>query len=458
MNIILQVRRRIRALAARIDRQHNIKGSAAVWICIVLSGVVTISSVLYYASKESARRSTTDAYLSLATRSVLSTYDTELLARYGLKAFKADDKSIEDKLRYYAGASIENPSIKYITTSHQRTADINSNRVQIHALTADTKGYAITDIATFSSQIQEAMLGSFLASRVGSNKKIVGQVSSAVSKSEPNRVLRNPSVLSSLPGKDLTDTCFPNLGSVPIHEFELSDFGKAKDMLLLDEYILNMFKYAVGGQTEQESFFENEVEYIIRGSKDDKANYTAISRDIYAYRLLMNNTHIVLDKEKMKMIKTWCSVHPYVAIATVIIVEIWAIAETRNDILLLEKGEKVPFLKSSKNWALDDLEAILDVFTADDVDEAGNIKDGYEKAYDNHAVMPDVVSGLNYKDHLRVILGVMDANEKFLRMMDLIQINMKGTYNKDFMLREYKTGLNMKATVGSMDYEYTSTY
>jgi hypothetical protein len=67
-------------------------------------------------------------------------------------------------------------------------------------------------------------------------------------------------------------------------------------------------------------------------------------------------------------------------------------------------------------------------------------------------------SGQSYEDYLRVLLFIMDRETKLLRVMDLIQIDMKAHYNKEFLLREYNTGYRFSVVAAGETFEYTERY
>jgi hypothetical protein len=119
---------------------------------------------------------------------------------------------------------------------------------------------------------------------------------------------------------------------------------------------------------------------------------------------------------------------------------VWVSGETENDINLLEAGKKVSLFKSSAQWATQDIVGIWNGWTDGALSEPA---DG---------------SGLDYEDYMRVLLFMLDRETKLLRMMDLMQINLKGTYAGDFLMREYYTGYRFSCLVDGDKYEYIEKY
>jgi hypothetical protein len=106
---------------------------------------------------------------------------------------------------------------------------------------------------------------------------------------------------------------------------------------------------------------------------------------------------------------------------------------------LIEERANVAFIKSPAQWATQNIADILDgvIFGA---------------------VYPADRSGQSYEDYLRLMLFLGDREKKLLRTMDLIQINMKGTYDGGFMLKDYYSGFDFEATIEGNKYAYSERY
>ncbi|MEN2776895.1 DUF5702 domain-containing protein [Acetivibrio clariflavus] len=109
-------------------------------------------------------------------------------------------------------------------------------------------------------------------------------------------------------------------------------------------------------------YFENEIEYIIGGKDNEKANIRNVMTKILIIRIALNSLHIFLDPAKMKDIvatakKLAAVVSPPIAVfliplVTFLIVISWAAAESVIDLKLLMRGESVPIFKTRKDWIL----------------------------------------------------------------------------------------------------------
>ena len=116
----------------------------------------------------------------------------------------------------------------------------------------------------------------------------------------------------------------------------------------------------------------------------------------------------------------------------------WALAESINDYRLLIDHHKVPVMKSDATWAVD-----LDSVVA-------NTSDKY--------IYTGVDQGQTYDEYLSLFLCGMDGRVRLLRIMDLIQINMKYLYYRTFLLKEYSGGLRFQITVNGAEHVVVKEY
>ena len=129
---------------------------------------------------------------------------------------------------------------------------------------------------------------------------------------------------------------------------------------------------------------------------------------------------------------------PAAAVTQKALLAAWALAESINDYKLLRNGKLVPIRKTASSWAVD-LESVI-----------ANKADGY--------IDTGTDQGECYRDYLRLFICAMDRNVRLLRMMDLIQINMRRFYYENFSLREYHGGVQFVLTVNGKAYETEKTY
>jgi hypothetical protein len=126
-------------------------------------------------------------------------------------------------------------------------------------------------------------------------------------------------------------------------------------------------------------------------------------------------------------------------IGSVVVAEAWAAAESENDLRLLEDGKQVAFLKSNDNWA---------------VPISSTLEYLWNKDYES----PDKMNGYDYEDYLRILLFLENREKKLLRCMDLIQMNLKGSYDRDFNLKEYYGGFQFEASTQERKFTYNQKF
>ncbi|MDR2157568.1 MAG: DUF5702 domain-containing protein [Clostridiales Family XIII bacterium] len=424
---------------------ESANGSAAVLLTVLFSCLILLATALFAASKAAAGRSCIDAALQSAGRSVLSEYDKKLFADYGLFAFKGDGAQMEKDIAFYANASLKKDKTMYafFTAPGTKTGVFDYGT---DAVTANLKEYSLMNVDLFEAQINEAALSEWIREKKdGSAGGSPGESGgSSVDKEDGGRTLRNVSVIENLPSEGLTDTFLFDPSTIRLPS--LSEmFDATADKVRTSEYVVSVFKHANGGAKNRDTFFDNEVEYILSGKMSDESNYASVKMKLYLLRFFLNNAALLADSSKMNVVRSLAA--PFAAafevgelVAEAIIVEAWVVAETQNDLQLLEEGKNVAFAKTSDTWATRDIEKILEGFT------------------DDEAVVPANSAGQSYKDYLRLLLFLTDRETKILRIMDLIQINLKGTYDKAFRLRDHYVGFRFEATVDGKVYAYTERY
>lgn len=99
-----------------------------------------------------------------------------------------------------------------------------------------------------------------------------------------------------------------------------------------------------------------------------------------------------------------------------IILGVWAYAESVVDIRCLFDGGKVPLLKQSKDWTLG-LSGILN------------------GAFKSSAKDTSKTTGLSYKDYLRIFLALSNKEDKLLRSLDMVEMDIRQTKgNENFRI------------------------
>ena len=72
--------------------------------------------------------------------------------------------------------------------------------------------------------------------------------------------------------------------------------------------------------------------------------------------------------------------------------------------------------------------------------------------------MVQIKEGLNYDEYLMVMILAMNENTRLLRVMDLVTVNMKYRYYKDFNMMEYYTGTRFTIDANGRTYVFEDSY
>lgn len=409
----------------------NKKGSTSIFLLFILAAMVMLTAAFAYAAKTAALTSYCDGLLHLAGKSVLSEFDLELKERYGLFAFERTGQEVA----------------RIVTEDTDYALD-PSDRARLKELQVDFGTQQLGNGTVLKEQILAHMrfaLRNHVLDHVLGRKKREEDREVKEERKERDRTLRNKKIIRSLPSFPLSGNSPDFAAWVEQIKSQLNDleaiFDKTKDAYLVNRYILENFKNAQGREVPYDTFFSNEVEYILEGDYSNKENYRQVRKGLLLFRSGLNAAHLYLDGEKRT--KTLAAAEaltpgPAAVLTQAAIIGTWSLAEAENDARLLEKGRPVALFKDKVTWATD-LEAVLK-----DLDH-GCIDTGSDK-------------GLRYEDYLMVFLHFQNETIKLARVMDLIQINMKGTYARDFLIKTHNGGFQMKVKVNGRERDYDFKY
>jgi len=209
----------------------------------------------------------------------------------------------------------------------------------------------------------------------------------------------------------------------------------SKNIVYVNEYIMGIFKTAITQveaetnfdenlrgepKTERESFFDNEIEYIIFGSNDQKANFNYAITAVLGVRFIANLVYVNANPEMIKTAsakaKTAAALTGKFAVFTYpvvksLVMSAYATKESVEDLDSLLKGETVPLMKR------------------------------YVVSVQSEGVSPKGAVELNYEDYLYIFLmTLVNQDTKLDRISNLIQINMHdGELDSSFVVKKYHT-------------------
>lgn len=395
--------------------------------------MLLVVGLFIHAASQAAGRSYADAVLELAGRSVLSEYDIQLQKRYGIFAVHTDERQAEEKIKLYAGYSFHDNFWKEALRGRKHTDLL---QLELDSVSVDLKGCSMTDAGLFERQVLEYMKYGIVKDRLIKRKSYPPMNLEAQ--------LKNGQLIGGLPSKGYKSNLFADLkriaenGLPSLTEIEKNQTGN----YLINEYIITHFLNKRRGHETRDTFFFNEVEYILKGNFSDAENHGAVRRDLFILRNVLNLAHIAGDPDKRSKVEKAAALLTLVngkEIGAAAVAEAWAAAEAENDLRLLEAGKEVAFIKRGENWA---------------VPFSGSLEYLWHEGY----AEPKKMNGYDYEDYLRILLFLENREQKLLRCMDLIQLNMKGSVNRQFDLKEYYGGFQFEAVVRDRTFTYIQKF
>ena len=396
------------------------KGSVTVFVMIFFVTLVSMIFIFIDVSKKIAVNGSTDALASVWGNSILAEYDLNLQKRYNIFGFYGLPSDVNKKLDFYAKESFEEK--KYI---------------DYEGVSSSLYEYSLANADVMKKQIIKAGIIAATEKFIKPSKEI-----ESAGELEPGTI-RNQVILSNLPSSGSSKSIsVSKITDMLKNADSFADvMKKTGDELFEKQYIFAYFKEQSNSKDLVKTFFQNEIEYIICGKSSDAANARSIRNKIIAVREALN--FVYLNKDPKKSAEAMAAAQLLTpgpaAIATQkALLAAWALAESINDYKLLVDLHKVPLMKSEATWAID-----LDSVVA-------NTSDKY--------VYTGVDQGQTYEDFLSLFTYAVDERVRLLRIMDLIQINMKYLYYRTFSLKEYSGGLRFLMKVNGVEHVVVKEY
>ena len=401
--------------------QNSKKGSSAVFLSIILAALIAIVMTLIYSVRENCIAGRMDGIVSLAGDSVMSEFNYYVQKDYGLFLIRGTDRELTEKLRGYIDFSVKNME------------DANIQYVK-----ATGSAFPASDTSLIRKQIIEHV--KFIEAE-GIEERIFKEDSKADNDME-NAVLRHGPTIVSLPSYSVPEKSLTQLArNIAENEKNIEKvFKKGTEKYSINRYILSCFNNRVY-KIDENHFFKNEAEYILGGEKSDRKNEKRVEMALKAMRIPLNLAHIYSDSEKRAAVITAAELiapGAGAAAAQLALATTWAYAEADNDVELLWQGYKVPVIKDRSTWAIDLDSAVEGIMGG--------------------TVLPDEERGYDYTKYLQILLFFCDESMKTARILDLIQINMRKCYEKEFVIEEHAAGLGIDVKVNDKLYRYEKKY
>ena len=429
----------------------NKKGSSAVLTAIMFLGFALCIAAAIGVSRRLVVSSECEAFGRVWTKAVLSEYDVHLLEDYSLMAFFGNDSDVTAKLNAYLDYSASGRLDAVITGAN-----------------ADLTGYELGDPDNFRKALRLGFVTNAASELLNGHGRTFRDLDSKDGYDEEGRVINDRVVLDTLPsggagGAVSADTLTENAKNIGDESALRNRIAASGAEMLMIE---SKFNNHVTAADDKEHFFVNEWEYIIRGSPDDEVNYRACRRRLFLCRNALNLVSLYRDPAKVEMVIAVAEAitpGPLGALTQVIVAEAWAALETEVDLNDLYSDGRVPVLKTPEQWKTglgavldsDDVRKKLDEESRENLDEKKGELSGISGSLGNAV---QIKEGLNYDEYMMVMILAMNGNTRLLRIMDLVQINMKLRYYRDFNLMEYYTGTRFTIDANGRTYVFEDSY
>ena len=408
-------------------RKLNKKGSMTVYTLIFATTLISLITAFISSAENKLVKESANSLGSLWATSILAEYDRELYDRYGILAYYGDENIVENKLQTY---------VDY-TYKDKRYAHCSVSSVDIFE-------YSLFKTENLVEQIKLVCL---LEKLTGKDGRAAGgsyvRYDNGSGSAGTGRVITNQRLLNSLPSRGRTnDGLLDRAGDFLKSLTSVKDIiSEGSEDYLVNNYILNKFRNVYCPVPGNPYYLYGEQEYIVCGNNSDESNRRSVRNRIIAMREVMNLVYLEENEEAQALalaageLITAGYAGPE---AAKVIIGSWALAESVNDYELLIKGYPVPVLKDEASWAMD-LESVLSDT------EPGCVYTGNQR-------------GDYYSDYIEYMLYLMDDNTRLLRIMDLIQINMRDSYRSDFLISEHFVGVDYELTANGEKYAFTDKY
>lgn len=408
-----------------MDKIRSKKGSSAVFLTVILAALISIVLALIYSVKAETEKSSVDAIINLAGDSVMSEFDRKLQKEYGLFLLKGTDDELSGKLLAYVNYSLD---------------DMNEMEVDLAEVTS--AGYSTINISMIKEQISEHMKIKEAEGMVDDLLENDETAQPPGSNNMEDRYLKHGPTIASLPSAVIPKKNLSALAESLANKAKDVEaaFESGSESFLVNKYIFDTFNSS-SHISDKNHFFRNEVEYILAGEMTDKKNAKRVEMALKAMRFPINMAHLYADSKKQAALAAAAqALTPgAAAVATqAALASTWAYAESDNDVELLLSGHKVPMVKDSSTWAIDLDSAIEGIFVG--------------------IVLPAKEKGYTYNEYLHILLFFQDENVKMARILDLIQINMRAGYDKDFLISEYAAGISVRVKINGRTYFHEKKY
>lgn len=205
---------------------------------------------------------------------------------------------------------------------------------------------------------------------------------------------------------------------------DLNISGQAVRRALMGQYIFDHFSSYLDKDLieKEEKSLDYEIEYILGQHDNDRDNLAYVINKIILIRegfnlisLFKNNKYREESYLLAVSLVGFTGMPVVIRLTQLLVMGLWAYAESVVDVRDLLNGYHVNILKSESDWnlSLNQIQKLSD-------------KDTGKKSS----------KGLSYKEYLRFLLFIENSSKQTNGIMDIIQLNIRNRYNDEFSLEE----------------------
>ena len=416
-------------------RKMNKRGSYTVLATILFSSMMILAAASVHEAGENAIAAAAEDFGSLWGRSILAEYDRNLKERYGIFAFNGNKLQVEEKLKDYISFSCQDKS--YIT---------------FQSCECELEEYQLQKSENFLAQIKEAVAYDAKPIPIENTGSAEEQNAAA----EGERYIKNQRIIKALPSGGKGESVGISALADKIKESKAG--SDIIDDVAENIYIFRFFKDCLNERGLGETYFNNEIEYILTGKLSDKEARKKVKTQLTLLRNALNLTYLYSCSEKRNAVQAAAVlIMPSAPVITqALIMEGWAYMEAVNDLKLLYAGKEVPLIKKDENWATS-LENILAAEYGFDA-EGNRVSEREQTRETQNYISPQKIEGKSYEEYLKILVAALPRETKKLRILDLIQINMKYLYCEYFLICDYHTGVKYSMEINGRKHEFDEKY
>ncbi len=433
------------------------KGFSSVFLVMILGSMILVSLAFAEVSASAAAESCAEDLCLLTGRSLLSEYKTELFDRYGIFMMRSYEDELSEIAAFYlrTDLALSSAALKMACTDVSVTTEMYPGLStdlfleQVRKLGALEAAENLIDAPMLREIIDGA--GERLSSGLSASEvldkldELGASIQNDDSEGEERERIKQAKTLSkrlkeaSKEGKTpaVSRTSIPASVRKKLPSAQLGVKGRGSLLfsggiaelgagnIALGEYILANCSDAA--ESRSDTYIKLETEYILYGASSDSLNQKLARNSLYALRFSLNLYSILTEPGLLSSVSGAAALFPLLprTVTAAALTLIWTGIETKHDIDLLFEGSVVPLLKNSGDFATS-LTSFID---------KGRITSA-----------PAAVGRYgSYRDYLRLLLLLLPEQEKAVRLMDVMEMNVSIADGASFAFRDYSYGFDLKA-------------